>query len=364
MIHPTAICMTLNNWFRYIQKYLFHLKDGFFELSYMSNSPQMMLDSISKLPVTNHKSLQQCILLNTPFCNGTMYYREIEKGLWILATHLEIKENIITKAVYDECQSSEFYMLTFSVFEYNYTFKDSEEITLLSTCWTLSKPETEVATYFYKGTKGTFFNVAITKEWAYENLSAKKFSQRRAILNFLNGEKGFYTWLDIAPKAHGLAQKIKRILEEENGDAFELKRKGIKLMKEFFNNSFQDNRILDNISLSNSDYYYVAKAEKMILHHLHVPFLGIESIAAYVNTSPTKLKSDFKTVFGFSMLQYHKEKNMLLAMQLIQNSAIQIQDIATVIGYECASKFAANFKKRFGKLPSEVRFFGDLQKVT
>ena len=49
------------------------------------------------------------------------------------------------------------------------------------------------------------------------------------------------------------------------------------------------------------------------------------------------------------MLQYHKEKNMLLAMQLIINSDIQIQIIAAVTGYECASKFAANFKKRFAK---------------
>jgi AraC-like DNA-binding protein len=356
--------MTLNNWFRYIQKYLFHLKDGFFELPYMSNSPQMMLDGILKLPVTSHKSLQRCIGLKTPFCKGTMRYREIEKGFWFLVTDLEIKENIITKAVYDESQLSEYYMLTFSVFEYNYVFKNSGNVTLLSSCWTISKPKTEVTTYFYKGTKGTFFNVAITKEWAYENLSAKKFSNKRAIMNFLNGEKGFYTWLDIAPKAHGLAQKIKKSLEDENGDSFELKRMGLKLMKEFFNHSFQDNRILDNISLSNLDYYNVAKAEKMILHHLHVPFLGIESIAAHVKISPTKLKSDFKIVFGFSMLQYHKEKNMLLAMQLIQNSDIQIQDISTVIGYECASKFSANFKKRFGKLPSEVRFFGDSQKVT
>ena len=99
-----------------------------------------------------------------------MRYREIEKGFWLLATDLEIKENIITKAVYDESQLSEYYMLTFSVFEYNYVFKNSGNVTLLSSCWTLSKPETEVVTYFYKGTKGTFFNVAITKEWAYENL--------------------------------------------------------------------------------------------------------------------------------------------------------------------------------------------------
>ncbi|WP_082472434.1 helix-turn-helix domain-containing protein [Flavobacterium sp. Leaf82] len=47
---------------------------------------------------------------------------------------------------------------------------------------------------------------------------------------------------------------------------------------------------------------------------------------------------------------------MVLAMQLIQKSNIQIQDISLITGYDSASRFAASFKKRFGKLPSEIRF--------
>jgi AraC-like DNA-binding protein len=358
--------MTTNNWAKHIQKYLFLLKDGFFELPYLSNSPQLLLDSLIKLPTTNHNLSQQSIFSNTHFFKGIMRYREIEDGFWLLVTDINIKENIIAKAIYDKNQLMDYYILSFTVFEYKYPFKNSNNITLLSTCWTFYKPGTEVATYFYKGTKGKFFNLAINKEWADKNISSKKFHQKKTIENFLNSEKGYYTWLDIAPKAHGLAKKIAKILETESEDSFNtvvLKKHCVELITEFFDNSFEDNRILDNVSLSNLDYYNVAKAEKMILHNLHLPFLGIESIAAYVEISPTKLKSDFKTVFGFSMLQYHKEKNMLLAMQLIQNSDIPIQDIAAVTGHECGSKFAANFKKRFGQLPSEARFFLDLQRV-
>ncbi|MFV8347160.1 helix-turn-helix domain-containing protein [Flavobacterium sp. ZB4P13] len=358
--------MTLNNWPKHIQKYLFLLKDGFLELPYLSNSPQAMLDSLVKLPVTHHKTLQQSIYLNNAFCKGVMRYREMEDGFWLLATDINIKENIIAKAVYDENQLRDYYFLSFSVFEYKYPFKNSKDSTLLSTCWTFYKPGTEVATYFYKGTTGTFFNLAISKEWADNNISSKKFPQKEAVEDFFNTKIGFYTWLDIAPKAHGLVKKISKILETESEDSFntvDLKKQCMKLIAAFFYNSFEDNRILDNVSLSNLDYYNVAKAEKMILHHLHLPFLGIESIAAHVEISPTKLKSDFKTVFGFSMLKYHKEKNMLLAMQLIINSDIPIQDIAAVTGHECGSKFAANFKKRFGKLPSETRLFSEVKEA-
>jgi AraC-like DNA-binding protein len=351
--------MTIDNWPKHIQKYLFLLKDGFFEFPYLFNCPKIKLDSIMKLPITVHKPLERAIYWNTPLCKVRLRYRQIEDGFWLLASDLEVRENVVTKSGYDKSQSSDYYLLTFSQFEYKFPFKDSGEVTVLSTCWTFSKPETEVATYFYKGTTGKLFSFAINKEWADKNLSSKKFPQKKAIKKFLNGKKGSYTWLDIAPKAHNLAREISKTLETGNVDQLDtvrLKKKCMKLIVDFFDNSFNDSRILDNVSLSNLDYYNVAKAEKMILHNLHLPFIGIKFIAKEVNTSPTKLKSDFKECFGFSMLQYHKEKNMLLAMQLIQNSDIHIQSVATVTGYDCAGRFASSFKKRFGKLPSEVRF--------
>jgi len=351
--------MTLDNWPKHIQKYLFLLKDGFFQLPYLFNSPKVMLDSLLKLPGMNHTPLKQFFSLNTPLCKAKMYYREIEDGFWLLAMYMNVKENIVTRSYYDKNKISEYYLLTFSVFEYKFPLKDGEEITLLSTCWTFSKPDTEISSYFYKGTTGRFFSFAITKDWAVKNFTSKRFRERKAIKKFLNGNKGSYTWLDIAPKAHELGTELSRFIE--NGSAPEtdktgLKKRAMKLIVEFFNNSFEDSRITDNVSLSNLDYHNVAKAEKIILHNLHLPFLGIEAIAKEVNTSPTKLKSNFKTVFGFSMLQYHKEKNMMLAKQLIEKSNIHIQNIAVLTGYDSAGRFAASFKKRFGKLPSEVRF--------
>ncbi|OXG04860.1 AraC-like DNA-binding protein [Flavobacterium araucananum] len=351
--------MTLDNWPKNIQKYLLLLKDDFFQLPYLFNSPKIMIDSLLKLSIMNHLPLKQAVTLSTALCKAKMYYREIEEGFWILAMYMNVKENIVTRSYYDKDKLSEYYLLTFSVFEYKFQLKEEQEITLLSTCWTFSKPDTEISSYFYKGTTGRFFSFAITKEWANKNFTSKKFKDSKAIKKFLNGNLGSYTWLDIAPKAHELGSELSQLIE--NGNVSEtdkpgLKKKSMKLLVEFFNNSFDDSRILDNVSLSNLDYHNVAKAEKIILHNLHLPFVGIETIAKEVNTSPTKLKSNFKTVFGFSMLQYHKEKNMLLAMQLIQNSDIHVQNIALLTGYDSAGRFAASFKKRFGKLPSELRF--------
>lgn len=348
-----------NNWPKNIKKYLFLLKDDFFQLPYLSNSPKIMIDCLLEIPLINHLSSEQIITLNTTLCNVEMNYREIEEGFWLLAIAMNIKENIVAKSYYDKNKSNDYYVLTFSVFEYKFQLKEEESITLLSTCWTLSKPNTEISSYFYKGTTGRLFSFAVTKDWANKNFTSKKFKESKAIKKFFNGEKGSYTWLDIAPKAHEMGAELSEFIEGNNvleTDKPSLKKKSMKLIMEFFNNSFDDSRISENISLSNLDYHNVAKAEKIILHNLHLPFVGIELIAKEVNTSPTKLKVNFKIVFGFSMLQYHKEKNMLLAMQLIKNSDIHIQNIALMTGYDSAGRFAANFKKRFGQLPSEMRF--------
>jgi AraC-like DNA-binding protein len=66
-------------------------------------------------------------------------------------------------------------------------------------------------------------------------------------------------------------------------------------------------------------------------------------------------KLNFKIVYGYSMLNYNKEKNMLFAKQLITNHDVNIKNIANTTGYNSSSRFAASFKKRFGILPIAAR---------
>src|SRR5262249_31627854 len=108
-------------------------------------------------------------------------------------------------------------------------------------------------------------------------------------------------------------------------------------------------------SLYNKDYAKVALVEKRMLDNLQQPFAGVEAMAKIAGMSPSKLKAIFKSVFGFSMLQYHKEKNLLFARQLVQRSPVQIKMVAAVAGYQTVNKFSAAYKKRFGIVPTADR---------
>lgn len=354
--------MSTNKWTEFVAKNLFTSKEDFFELPYLSNSPKVKIDSIINISVAKHNVANQTITTNNPFCSGTLRYRTIEEGLWFLSTTIALKQNIAAKSFYDSSTESDFYYLSFSIFEYEFPSINSngEPNKLLSKCWTFYKPKTEVTTYFYKQTVGTFCNIVFSKKWAARNIPNFCGANADAILNFLNSETGFLTCLDVVPEMTNLSNKIDGILKNEpNLKVSEqlLKQPITTLISSFFDVAITENRIQDYKPLKNEDYGNVAKAEKIILQNLSKPFIGVDEIAKKVNLSETKLKVAFKMVFGLSILQYHKQKNLQLAEQLIKNSEIPIKFIASITGYPSSSKFTAAFKKNYGVLPSEMRTF-------
>ena len=352
--------MPLKNWVNYIEKNLFRDHAGFFELPYLANNPKLMVDSILKLPVSRHNPAEQAIYTDNQFTKGVMRYRKIEDGLWLMASHFDIKKNMVCRSLYDKEILSDHYYLSFAVFENKFPTNDNltQFSTLLSTTCTFYKPNTEVDTYFYENTNGKLYNIVFSSQWALQNLTFSSEKHENNLQAFINAERGFINWLDIVPDAENLTKKLWELTEDVQSSEFDtgiLQKKVIHIITDFVQATNNDKRLKNYPQISNADYASVSKAECLILKNLMNPFIGVDGISKAVNICPTKLKTIFKTVFGFSMLQYHKEKNMLLAMQLMKNTQMQIKNIALLTGFESASKFTAAFKKRFNQLPSAIK---------
>ncbi len=347
-------------WKTYLENNLYRDYEGFYELPYYSNSPQLMVDSVSSIPGCFHNEKMQTITTDNPFLKGIMQYVKLDEGLSLCASDIIVHKNIISKAIYDPTIVSDYYFLNFSVFEYRFpTGKAGNDfVNLISKTCNFYKPQTSVHTYFYQQTNGRFYNIAFTKDWLEQNVLFNTAAAKEIVLAYLNGKSGFINWLDIMHDSSILSEKIWNVLQN-NSDII-LKSNTIKdiltsVINDFFNIMMADGELLKYKSLANEDYSKVAAAERIILGNLSASFVGVDAIASAVHVSPTKLKSDFKKVFGFSMLQYHKEKNMLLAMQLLKKTDMQVKNIASICGYISLSKFTATFKKRFQKLPSTIR---------
>lgn len=350
--------MPFSKWFQYIKENLFKAHEGFHELPYLSNNPRLIVDSFASLAIATHNKTAQILFSDNTYFRGEQHYFELEEGFWLLASDFNFRKNMVCRAVYDHAIPSDYYFLSFAVFEYQYHVNNefTEFTSLLSTTCTFYKPGTGVDTFFYENTHGKVFNLGFTRKWLQKFLIFRNKAEASTVENFLDENTGFINWLDIVPDAERLVKELWDYFTAEKDKEAKntyLGNKVKSIVNNFFTSQLFLKRVVSYPKLMNPDYSIVARAEKLILMHLRTPFLGVETISKSVHVCPTKLKTVFKSVFGFSMLQYHKEKNMLLALQLIKKSDLHIRNIAQLAGYETASKFTAAFKKRFGFLPSD-----------
>lgn len=345
-------------WIDFLKLNLFNSKNGFFEVNYLSNSPTTIFNSLLVYPAISNYLISNSLEIDNDFFEGVISFQEIEQELWLYDFKAHLKNNVLAKTLFIENEPSIYYYLTFSNFEYDFPFAETAKFSnkLISRCWVFLSPETKMDTYFYKGTTGHFYTVAFSQAWVKKNCFKDDNMTTDEIMRFFNNNICFLSWIRTSLEIENKSYEILNLLKTDRiSDKNLLKDKITDFIKVFFETAVLEKRIENFIPLNNSDFLKVSLAESFILNNLSQPFLGINKIASLVNSSPTKLKMMFKSVFGFSILQYHKEKNIQLADQLLKKSDIQFKHISKIVGFMSASKFAAAYKKRFGYLPSANR---------
>lgn len=105
--------------------------------------------------------------------------------------------------------------------------------------------------------------------------------------------------------------------------------------------------------LSADEINRLMKVEARLVKDFAISPPTIESLAKSAAMSPTKLKKDFKLLYGLPMYEYFQHHRMNKARRLLMETQLSIKEIGIIVGYSNLSHFAAGFKKEFGLLPSE-----------
>ncbi len=79
---------------------------------------------------------------------------------------------------------------------------------------------------------------------------------------------------------------------------------------------------------------------------------SISALARRVNTNEFYLKHGFRTLLGYTIGEFVRQKRMEKAMELIESGKYSMLEIALFVGYANPSHFAAVFKKKYGHAPS------------
>jgi AraC-like DNA-binding protein len=102
------------------------------------------------------------------------------------------------------------------------------------------------------------------------------------------------------------------------------------------------------------------KVESLLVKNFSIAPPTINELSKMAAMSPTKLKKDFKTMYGLPLYEYFQKNRMMRAKDLLMEEKYAIKEVGMMVGYANLGHFAASFKKEFGVLPSEI--FSDVNR--
>jgi AraC-like DNA-binding protein len=109
-----------------------------------------------------------------------------------------------------------------------------------------------------------------------------------------------------------------------------------------------------NIPLSKADIDRVMQVEATLTKDIFEPAPTISQLARMVSISESKLKKDFKIIYGIPVYEYFQKVRMQAAKDKLLAGGHSVKEVAMELGYSNLSNFTIAFKKEFGLLPSKL----------
>jgi hypothetical protein len=159
----------INNWLNSFEKPPFTYNDGYFYLPYLSNCPEIMIESMKKVLFTKH-------------------------------------------AIYDS-EASNYYSLLY--FSYSSVVKEVKTNGLAQETgtWSLHKPGSEIKKYFNKGDEGFCINFAFSRAWFEQHIGLVSFNEHHTIREYFESDIGFITWESVMPDGDMQMKKVLNMMK-------------------------------------------------------------------------------------------------------------------------------------------------------
>ncbi|MDD5148999.1 MAG: AraC family transcriptional regulator [Flavobacterium sp.] len=346
----------ISNWLTHTEQYFFTYQKGFFFLSYLSNSPQLVVESSKKLPFIKVDEENQMFFSDNPFVKTTVQYMELEKGLWVLNSRVKYKNNVSFKPIYDSTMEADYYCFTINIVENNFStkFYEFDNFKIEDKSISFLKPKKDFINCHFKGSFENQYIIYFNEEWAKNNLLSISNLSPEVINLFEDDTIGFVNYKFNEKIFEKCIHNFNEIFKEhKKPNLLELKKNTYKFF-DIFINSIDELQALDSNTLSLKDRRKLRKIENFLIDNIYNKFPGIVLISNEYQISPTKLKKDFKDLFGVSIFKYFQAKQMDLALDLLKQNDLLIKEIANKFQYENMGKFSKAFQNHHGFLPSKV----------
>lgn len=127
------------------------------------------------------------------------------------------------------------------------------------------------------------------------------------------------------------------------------------LIERFFTRLNEKMRLLEGKhNLNEDEVQRLIKAEQLLIKNFSAPAPTIDELSKSVNVSSTRLKKNFKEMYGDSIYAYYQKMRMQYAKEMLLSGSHNVNSTAQLVGYANTSNFILAFKKQFKQSPGEL----------
>ena len=127
------------------------------------------------------------------------------------------------------------------------------------------------------------------------------------------------------------------------------------LIERFFLRVYErKSNIFGHVPMSKTDIDRMMQVEGVLTRDIFEPAPTINKLARMVSISESKLKKDFKLIYGSPVYEYFQKIRMQAAKDRLLTGDHSVKEVAMELGYSNLSNFTIAFKKEFGLLPSKL----------
>jgi two-component system response regulator YesN len=118
----------------------------------------------------------------------------------------------------------------------------------------------------------------------------------------------------------------------------------------------QEDTLVQNNVIEQEDYktLVIEQIHRFVANNLSAE-VSLTSIAAEVHFNPSYLSRYYKQMTGRNLLEYIQSTKLQVAIQLMGDKTLKLNEIAMRVGFDSHSYFTTFFKKKMGVSPQEYR---------
>lgn len=288
--------------------------------------------------------------------SGTCRFIKLPVGLQVCLTDCHLNQDW-----HIQCKKSveEFYTLHFeeisiagslvlTIGEEKITEKSAHKALAYLTSSQFNRSYTAGKGSLYKG-----MHVLFNKQWLARYLNIASAGEVMASYISLKAEN-----INIEPLDARYRRWMKTVCNVEETHPLQLiiiQNRIMLMIERFFSSLYEKMRNpAFRVPLSPGDIGRVMAIEKLLTKNVFNPPPSIQQLARIAAISESKLKKDFKAMYGYPIYEYYQKARMQAAQDKLLTRKYSVKEVAMELGYSNLSNFTIAFKKEFGILLSQL----------